>query len=583
MIQRDFFQRLRTLIRNDQLVLTALAILVGLAAGVGVILFREGITVFQSLFWGVRYERLSLYIARLPWWWMVLAPAMGGLVVGLLVKFFLPGGRPHGLVDAIEATALQGGRMSLTTGLRAAVVNALSIGAGASVGREGPAVHLGAALGGWLGKRLRFTRSMTRTLLGCGVASAVAASFNVPIAGALFAAEVILGHYGLAAFAPVVIASVTGTLVSRAYFGDYPAFHLFEHPIASLWEFPAFVGLGLVSGVVAVLLIRGIGLSNTVAGRIPLPQWVKPGLAGLMVGAIAIAFPQVLGIGYGTVEIALRDVLSWETLAILLAAKLLATCLSLGFGFGGGVFSPALVLGALLGGAYGDIATRIGGVLSSGADAYAILGMGAVAAAVLGAPISTTLIIFEMTGDYALTLGVMLAVVVATVVTRQLAGGSFFDVQLAARGLDIRSGMEAALLRSLRVGDVLSRSSELVTPDVSLPDLRASLQKSKAGEVFVVTEDGRLMGTVTLADLSECAFDTVADSLVKAGDAARLNPPFLTMDDDLATAFKVMRDTGEDYIAVVEDAESQLFAGAVREVDVMDAYNRALIESRREG
>ena len=575
-------QHLRAVIRNDQLVLTVLALIIGAGAGGAVILFREAIILVQDLAYDTRIERLFLQATRLPWWWLLLAPTIGGLVVGLLVRFLMPGRRPYGLADAIQASAMEGGRMSIALGLKAALVNAVSIGSGASVGREGPAVHLGAAIGGWIAERLRLTRSMSRTLLGCGVASAVASSFNVPIAGALFASEVVLGHYGLSSFAPIIIAAVAGTTVSRLYFGDFPAFTLFEHELASLLEFPAFMGLGVLAGLVAVVFVRGIFLSNGLAARIPVADWLKPALAGFVVGLIALQFPQVLGIGYGTVEIAFRDVLPWALLLAICAAKIVATCISLGFGFGGGVFSPALVIGAVLGGAYGEIVTALGGTLSSGADAYAIIGMGAVAAAVLGAPVSTTLIVFEMTGDYALTIGVMLAVAVSTVITQQLAGGSFFDLQLARRGLDLRHGYEATLLRSIKVGDVMRRTSELVTPDVPLPELRLMLQQSETGEVFVITEDGRLMGTLTLADLSECAFDPGVDTLVNAADAARRSPPVLTMHDDLSRALKVMKDSGEGYLAVVEDRDGMVFAGAVREADVMDAYNRSLVEVRRE-
>lgn len=575
-------QSVRTLLRNDQLVLAMLSVFVGLVGGAMVIAFREGILFFQSNFYGAPDERLYDFVAQLPWWQVLAVPTVGGLVVGALVRFGLPGGRVHGVADVIEASALKGGQLSLTTGLRAALVNALSIGSGASVGREGPAVHLGASLAGWIAKRLHLTRSLSRTLLGCGVAAAVAGSFNAPIAGALFANEVVIGHYALKAFAPVVIASVTGTVVSRAYYGDFPAFVLPPHQITSYLEFPAFIVLGVLAGLAASLLLRAIFTAQDISQKLPGPVWIRPGIAGFLVGMIALALPQVLGVGYGITDDALSgNVTLWLLLAVLVG-KIVATGLSLGFGFGGGIFSPSLVVGAMLGGAFGIVVTSMWPELNPGTGGYTLVGMGAVAAATLGAPISTTLIVFEMTGDYELTMGLMLAVVISTGITRHISKNSFFALQLERRGLDLRGGFESALLRASRVCDVMEENSELVSQDMPLAQLRVCLQESKIGELFVVDDDGLLVGTITLADLSETAFDPAMDLLINAADVVRRNPPLLQCNDHLEDALSKMRDSGEGLIAVVDDLDSRKFLGSVEEKHVMAAYNRALLQSRHE-
>ena len=290
----------------------------------------------------------------------------------------------------------------------------------------------------------------------------------------------------------------------------------------------------------------------------------------------------MLGIGYGVTEAALTVSLPFQVLALICAAKLVATAISLGFGFGGGVFSPSLVIGATLGAAYGIFVTSIFPEYSAGAGAYTVIGMGAVAAAVLGAPISTTLIVFEMTSDYQLTLGVMLAVVVGAAIFRPLHGQSFFTWQLEQRGLDLHGGFEAGLLRGISVGKVMTCRCEVVGPEVGLGDLRRMLQYSSAGQFFVVGSEGELVGTLTLADLSEAAYDPSLDDLINAEDAARRSPPMLSLDDDLETALKLTRTTGERHVAVVEDLESRIFAGCLHERDAMSAYNRALLENRRE-
>lgn len=574
---------LRKVVRNDHLILVGLALFVGTLAGCAVIVFREGISVFQALLYGDGGERLlSAVAAELAWWHVLAATTAGGLVVGLAIHHLLPARRPHGVADVIEAGALRGGAMSSRVGVTAALISAASIGAGASVGREGPAVHLGAALAGWIARRLRLTRSLARTLLGCGVASAVAASFNTPIAGALFANEVILGHYALKAFAPIVIASVAGTAVSRAWFGAYPAFEFPERMPANFLEFPAFIGLGVIAGVVAIMFMRSIMLADALSRRLPTPGWARPAVGGFLVGLIALAFPQVLGVGYGVTEDALNVAYPlWLFVAVALA-KIVATAVSLGFGFSGGVFSPSLVIGATLGAAYGIVAHGIFPEYSSGPDAYTLVGMGAVAAAVLGAPISTTLIVFEMTADYALTLGVMLAVVIASEISQQFYARSFFDAQLKRRGVDLREGFAGEILHAIKVREVIRTTSEAVRPELPLQDLRAALQASAMGRLFVVRADGELMGTVTLGDLSESAFDHGFDLLVNAGDVMRMHPPVLAVGDDLDTAIRVMRSSGEEHVAVVESPTSLRFLGCVHERDVMDAYNKALLKAREE-
>ena len=574
--------RLRRLIRNDHLILVILAIVTGTAAGAAVIGFRETISFIQLALYGSDSEHLFTNTEAVAWWQILLAPVAGGLVVGVLVRYLMPEGRTQGVADVIEASALKGGWMSSRVGLTAAVVSAVSIGAGASVGREGPAVHLGASLSGWIGRRLHLTRSLTRTLLGCGVASAVAASFNAPIAGALFASEVVIGHYALKAFAPIVIASVAGTAISQAWFGDFPAFSLGETYLASFWEFPAFAGLGIAAGITAIGFMKAIELARRFAKDTPVPVWLKPAGAGLMVGLIGLLFPQVMGVGYGVTEQALLVTLPLALLVVLALAKILATALSIGGGFGGGVFSPSLVIGALIGGAYGIIATSIFPDYSSGPAAYTVVGMGAMAAAVLGAPISTTLIGFEMTGDYALTLAVMVAVVIASEITQQFYGRSFFAVQLQQRGIDLKGGFEIEIMHSIKVGGILNRDSELVTLDVGLPDLRKMLQSSKTGELFVIRDSGELYGTITLADLSELAFDAAIDDLIRAGDCAQTHPFVLSQDDDLEAALSLLAETGEDRIAIVENTESMVFKGCVTQAEIMAAYNKALLESRHE-
>ncbi|MFB0993015.1 MAG: chloride channel protein, partial [Rhodospirillales bacterium] len=494
---------LRRLLRNDHLVLSALGLAIGALTGAAIIGFRELISFIQNILFQSNSERLFQHAQDLPWWQIILVPAGAGLIVGIIIHRFMPNQRPQGVADVIEANALRGGRMSAKAGIGAAITSAISIGAGASVGREGPAVHIGASLSAWIGQRLHLTRALRRTLLGCGVGAAVAASFNAPIAGALFASEVVVGHYALKAFAPIVIASVASTALSRSVFGDFPAFALDSKIIASFWEFPAFVLLGLISGITSIVFMRSIFLAQDLANKSKLPIWVRPMMAGIMVGVIALFYPQVLGIGYGATESALLMQFGFVTLVAIGVAKIVATAFSIGWGFAGGVFSPALVIGAMVGGSFGVAATAVFPDLSSGPGAYTIVGMGAVAAAVMGAPISTTLIIFEMTSNYALTLGVMLAVVASSEITHHFFGRSFFNNQLKRRGVDVKEGFETEIMKSIKISQVYSEDGETILMSACLQDVRIKLQNSPLGEIFVIKDNGELYGTITLADLSD--------------------------------------------------------------------------------
>lgn len=576
----------RETIHNEHLLLVVLGLIVGCAAGVAVIILREAIQYIEITSFGVPTSMLARYEIEVEAWKHVLIPCLGGLVVGLITWKLMPNARNQGVADVVEASAMRAGSMSSRVGIVSAVASAISVGTGASVGREGPAVHLGASLAGLIARKLHLSRSLARTLLGCGVAAAVSASFNAPIAGALFATEVVVGQYALKTFAPIVVASVAGTALSHIHFGEVSAFLLGDNHIASFWEFPAFIGLGIVSAVAAIIMMRSIFMMTDIANKVALPIWVKPALAGLIVGIIAIWLPQIMSVGYGFVEWAILGQFELTLLIAIGIAKIFATALCLGFGFSGGVFSPALVLGAAVGASYGIIAATVFPDLASGIGVYTVVGMGAVAAAVLGAPISTTLIIFEITGDYKLSLAVMLSIVVSTEITHHLFGASFFAEHLKRRDIDLRDGFEREVLDTIKVRHILdhgtSIKAETISVDTPLGEIREKLADSADGELFVVTPNGELFGTIMLQDCGVTLFDNECNDLLRAADIARPHPPVLLESDNLGAAMNIMRESGEDHIAVIRDKHTRVFAGCVHQRDVMTSYNRALLKVRHE-
>ena len=513
------FDRLRGIgvwfARNDQLVLSVLAAVIGVVVAYSAIGFLALITLLQELLFanditfGSILERVHSFAENLPWWHIVLVPTAGGFVVGLLLKYVMPGGAAEGVAQAIEAGALRGAHIGMKRGLGAAAISVATLGFGGSAGREGPMIHLGGAIASYVARQLRLDASLSQTLLGCGVAAGIAASFNAPIAGVIFALEVVLRHYALSAFSPVVIAAVAGTVISRIHLGDFPAFIVPPFTVGSFWEFPAYVLLGFFAAAVAMALMGTIVATQHTANRLPLPAWLHPTVGGLLVGILAASFPQVLGVGYETTDSLLQGNLPLILVIMLLAAKLAATAITLGSGFGGGVFSPSLFLGAATGAAFGTVAAIPFPELASGPTLYAIIGMGAVAAPVLGAPISTILILFELTGDFTVTAAAMIAVVVASITTRQVLGKSFFEWQLERSGISLSGGPARALLRQGRVRDVARHDFHAVSGATSMDSIR-SLMKLEPGRTFFVTDEGSLIGVIAFSDLVQVALDREA-------------------------------------------------------------------------
>ncbi|WP_243405052.1 chloride channel protein [Pelagivirga sediminicola] len=448
-----------------------IALFIGIVAGFAALVFRKGIDWLQVSLYGVGDPRnLNTFAEALPWYWILVIPIVGGLAVGIILNRFTPDGRVRAVADVISGAALDNGRVERRAGLASAAASLITLGTGGSSGREGPVVHLAGIISTWVSERINASGVNGRVLLGCAVAAGVSASFNAPIAGALFALEVVLRHFAIQAFAPIAIASVAGTVINRLEFGDITEFTL---PVASTLEFyvelPAFLILGLICGVVAAVLIRAVffaeDMGDDLCRRLHVPGWLRPAIAGAMLGGMAIAFPHIIGVGYETTAAALSGHLLLNEAIVFAVLKVAAVAITLGGRMGGGIFSPSLMLGALTGLAFGLIATSIFPNVSGAHTIYALAGMGAVAAAVLGAPISTTLIVFELTGDWQIGIAVMVAVSTSTALGARLVTRSFFLTQLKRRGIHLAEGPQAYLLSMTGVAGLIRPASDDSAPD----------------------------------------------------------------------------------------------------------------------
>ena len=413
--------------RTRQPVVWLVALGIGVLTAYGVIALRLLIGSVQFIGFGVFEERLYETAQTLDWWHILLVPTLGGFVVGGLLVYgkrsgALPDHRAHGIADVMEARGLFGGRVSSKNGLMSAIIAGISLGAGASAGREGPAVHLGAALASFVAQKLHYPPITTRTMLACGAAAAVSASFNAPLAGVLFALEVILGHYALSVFAPIVIASVAAAIVTRIHLGEFPSFIAPELTLGSYFELPAFAILGLIAGLIAIAFIKSMMITRPFLehnfARFKVPIWCQPAIGGVVIGAIGIVFPQILGVGYDATDTALKGAFPIWLMLALIVVKIVATSITLSCRFGGGVFAPALFLGVMAGGSLGAVLVALAPELVASQSFYAVVGMGAVSAAILGAPISTTLIGFELVREYEVAIALLISASIATITSR---------------------------------------------------------------------------------------------------------------------------------------------------------------------
>ncbi|WP_370632879.1 chloride channel protein [Hasllibacter sp. MH4015] len=520
-----------------------IALFIGIAAGFTALLFRKGISWLQETLYGVEDVRmLHSFAESLPWWVILIIPVGGGLVVGAILHHFTPDARVRSVADVIEGAALNEGRVEEREGLASAAASLITLGSGGSSGREGPVVHLAAVISTRISNWIKADGITGRDLLGCAVAAAVSASFNAPIAGAIFALEVVLRHFAVHAFAPIVIASAAGTVINRLEFGGVTEFMLGDEGMLRFYvELPAFLILGILSGLIAVLFMRGTfwaeDVGTAIQKRINLPRWLRPAVAGLMLGGIAIWFPHIIGVGYETTSAALTgEMLLWEAV-VLAILKAIAAAITIAGRMGGGVFSPSLMIGAILGLAFGLVATGIFPDVSGSETLYALAGMGAVAAAVLGAPISTTLIVFELTGDWQTGLAVMVAVSMSTAVSSKLVDRSFFLTQLERRNIHLAAGPQAYLLSMFRVGKVM----------------RPMSHENSAPEEVMLT-------------------------LIEQGI-------FTDTQATLESALPIFERTGLDYVPVVQLSPRggpPALEGALFHVDALKAYNRALAATAAE-
>lgn len=541
-----------------------MALTVGAAASLLAIAFVECVAWLNAVF--LISPRARVQVEGAPWMLTVatlVVPTLGGLAVGLAHRYLSPAGRPLGPTDVIRAVQFRRRLPDIQSGLVSTATAALSLGAGASVGQYGPMVYLGALIGGLAQRVHSRIPNLAGIAVSCGVAAAIATAFNAPIAGLVFAHEIVLRHYATQAFAPVTVASATGYVIANVVFERSPLF-LLEFPgVAHGYEFALFAVLGLCVALIAVGFMRLLLRTARVFANSGIRPEVRPAIAGLAVGATALVLPDVLGIGTETLRFTTIEGAFGQTeLLVLVVAKIALTALCIGAGFAGGVFSPALLIGSLFGALFWSVVAGLAGVPTSGVAVYAVGGMMAFASAVIGAPLTCILIVFELTRNYDITIAAMVAVVFSNLVAHRIFGRSLYDVQLAQSGLDFSLGRDRARLAQRMVTELVARDAVTVEMDEPLLTVRQRLADSGWHEAFVIDKQERFAGTFAPVILYDC--NTVGEALSK---------PLMMFDEttSIAEAMERLRSFHGDAVPVVE-RESGRYLGAVAESAVVAAW-----------
>lgn len=556
--------------------------LVGLAVGLASVGIAHVLAFMQRLFWGDGQHLLDAALNQ-PRELRILVPVLGGLAVGLIGVLLRVQTRGAGTAGMMQSISLKGGFLSLSETVRWLGAALVTISTGGSLGREGPMMRLAGAIGSNLGRRFKLEPKHLRMLVCAAAASALAAVYNSPIGGSMFALEILMGNFALDVFGPVVVASVISTLVFRSALGDLPRFVIPHYELVSAWELPAYLALGVLGGIVSVLFVKSIYASEDVFEKLPGPRWCKPVIGFGLLGGVAWFFPHVLGNGYDTVNMTLHEDASL-TLAILLilaVAKTVATALTFGSGGAGGLFLPSLMVGALLGGAFGN---RIHGwfpAYTAEPGAYALVGMGAILAGTTHAPITAIMMIFEQTNSYQIVLPLMFVCIVSHFTTRLFGGKSLHDEALLRRGIQLPKGPEGSVMETMRVADVMHDDRPAVNHSVPFRTVVERFLKEPYNNLYVIDGHGKFVGAIRLHSMKEMLTQGDALQSVIAHDLVDDSFPFVTPDDTLAVTMDKFWKQNSERLPVVDNPTDRQLVGWISKRDLFGVYSQEILRKRQ--
>jgi CIC family chloride channel protein len=570
-------RRLRAVVRARESSLIALAAVVGAIAGLVVTAMGAGVDTLHRLFFqlepGVRLSgllRLDPAIA-------ISVPLVGGLVFGI-ARELIAHWRPEREIDPIEANALHGGRMSLLGSVIVAAETVWSSGVGASVGLEAGYTQFASGIASRIGMAFRLRRADLRILVGCGAAGGIAGAFGAPLAGAFYGFELIIGGYTPNSLAPVAVSALIGYLVAQALAPAELGVVAPERIVIAAYDLVIAALIGLLCAAVGILIMRGVALCEALFGHLKLRYTLRTALGGLLVGLLAMIAPQVMSSGHGALRFSGVFQLSLATVALLFVLKIVASVISLGSGFRGGLFFSSLLIGALGGNLLAVALTMIWPGVDFDSNAYAVIGMSGLSAAVIGGPLTMTFIALETTGDLWLTTAVLIAVIISSQVTRELFGYSFATWRFHLRGETIRSAADVGWMRDLTVSKMMRHDVRTVAANATVAAFRGAFPLGSPAYIIAVDEQGRYAGMVAVADAhaTEISPEQSIKSLLRYADGV-LEPGMSIKEAVLAF------DRAEaEVLAVVNSYSDRRVIGLLTEAYALRRYSAELERRRQE-
>lgn len=575
-------RQFRKLLPGENTRLLAIATCIGVMAGALSIVFRMAVHLCHEFFLVGGREFLRIDDGG---WHLLLLPLIPitGMVLLIPLSLLFPGEvNGYGFTKFLRTVNLESGYIKARTIVLKIVTTALTIGTGNSAGVEGPIAQIGGAMGSQIGQFFRVSGNRMKLYIAAGCAGGIAGMFNAPIAGIFFAAEIVLlGTYEISSFAALVTASAMSTVVTRAYHGELSIFLIPQYNVVNYFvEIPLYGLMAVFVGLIAVLHIKVFYYIRDKYASLPIHPQLKPITGALMIGIIGMGFPQVMGDGYEFMNHVLFGDGFTSLMLALIFLKILATAITLGSGGSGGVFAPALFIGAMIGGAFGSIAHRLLPTMTADSGAYASVGIGAFLAASTHAPLTAIFLLFEMTGNYRIIIPVMLVSIIGTVVAKKFNEDSIDTVDFSREGINIHEGREVAIMKSLRVGSAITEDVDFISERANINQLLEIFSQTQSGFYFpVVNDSGKMTGIISMLDVKNILHRESSERTSElVGNICNRDVITLTPDDTLYTAMQLFDIKGIDEIPVVETLENRWVVGMLKRRNVISAYNRQALK-----
>ncbi|MBU0506605.1 MAG: chloride channel protein [bacterium] len=569
---------LEKVMMTEHTFMIVIAVIIGILAGFGAIIIRSLIKWVSTISFPGTSDLLSNIMAQ-PWYVIVFVPALGGAIVGPLIYFFAREAKGHGVPEVMQAILLKGGIIRPRVAIVKAIASVLTIGTGGSVGREGPIVQIGSSIGSSVGQFFRVSDQRLTTFVGCGAAAGIAAAFNAPIAGALFAVEIILQDFAFSQFSPIVISSVTATVISHHFEGNFSAFQVPPYMLTNPKELFFYFILAILCAIVGFLFIRVLYFcEDFFDDKLKIPEYLKPIIGGLLIGGIALIFPQVMGVGYESINNALHGKTIWYMAFVLIFIKIIATSFTLGSGGSGGIFAPSLFLGAMTGVSFGSVIHNLFPSITATPGAYALVAMGGLVAATTQAPITAIIIVFELTNDYHIILPLMITCIVSTIVSTKFSRESIYTLKLLRRNIHIKDGTEVNIMKSLYVKDIYTESFETILVTEDFDHIVKQLISGRDPYLLVIDKNKNYQGIISINSIKEYLFEKdIFHDLLIADDIADKKVETVLPEDNCQIVLDKISKSKLEGMPVLDPKNKKHVLGIIWRKNILDAYNREIM------